>query len=187
MVEFIFAKLNLRTIVQDLNFMFELNQLLVKRVNRPKKEMALKPGSKAPDFSLPSTSGKKTSLSKDFLGKPLILYFYPKDFTKICTAEACEFRDQFEAFKNLDVQVFGISRDDIPTHERFKKEFRLPFDLLSDGNGKVCQAYDALIPLIKMPKRITYLLDQDHRIAGVFSDMLESKGHIEAMLKKLKS
>lgn len=147
--------------------------------------MALSLGAKAPDFSLPATSDRKISLSKDFAGKALILYFYPKDFTKVCTAEACEFRDQFEAFRNLDIPVFGISRDDIPTHERFKKEYKLPFDLLSDQNGKVCNAYDALIPLIKMPKRITYLLDQDHKIAGVFSDMFESKGHIESMLKKL--
>lgn len=148
--------------------------------------MALALGAKAPDFSLPGTSEKTVSLSKDYAGKALILYFYPKDFTKVCTAEACEFRDQFEAFRNLEVPVFGISRDDIPTHERFKKEYKLPFDLLSDQTGNVCKAYDALIPLIKMPKRITYLIDQEHKIAGVFSDMFESKGHIESMLRKLR-
>jgi peroxiredoxin Q/BCP len=148
--------------------------------------MALALGAKAPDFSLPATSEKTVSLSKDYAGKALILYFYPKDFTKVCTAEACEFRDQFEAFRNLEVPVFGISRDDIPTHERFKKEYKLPFELLSDQTGKVCKAYDALIPLIKMPKRITYLIDQEHKIAGVFSDMFESKGHIESMLRKLR-
>lgn len=148
--------------------------------------MALVLGAKAPDFSLPSTSEKTVSMSKDYAGKALILYFYPKDFTKVCTAEACEFRDQFEAFRNLEVPVFGISRDDIPTHERFKKEYKLPFDLLSDQTGNVCKAYDALIPLIKMPKRITYLIDQEHKIAGVFSDMFESKGHIESMLRKLR-
>ncbi|WP_111669658.1 peroxiredoxin [Algoriphagus litoralis] len=147
--------------------------------------MALALGAKAPDFTLPSTSGTKMNITKDYAGKALILYFYPKDFTRVCTAEACEFRDQFEAFRNLDIPVFGISRDDIPTHERFKKEYKLPFDLLSDQTGKVCQAYDALIPLIKMPKRVTYLIDQSHKIAGVFADMFESKGHIESMLKKL--
>ncbi|SEF61939.1 peroxiredoxin [Algoriphagus boritolerans] len=148
--------------------------------------MALSLGANAPDFTLPATSSKKISLSKDLAGKAVILYFYPKDFTGVCTAEACEFRDQFEAFRELDVPVFGISRDDIPTHEKFKKAHRLPFELLSDESGKVCKAYDALIPLIKMPKRVTYLLDQDHKITGVFSDMFESKGHIESMLKKLK-
>ncbi|MFN3996233.1 peroxiredoxin [Algoriphagus sp.] len=148
--------------------------------------MALSIGAKAPDFTLPSTSDKKFSLSKDMLGKAVIIYFYPKDFTGVCTAEACEFRDQFEAFRELDIPVFGISRDDIPTHEKFKKVHKLPFELLSDESGKVCKVYDALIPLIKMPKRITYLLDKDHKIAGVFSDMFESKGHIESMLRKLK-
>jgi thioredoxin-dependent peroxiredoxin len=147
--------------------------------------MALSLGTKAPDFTLLSTSGKKFSLSEDMSGKALIIYFYPKDFTPGCTAEACEFRDQFEEFLELDIPVLGISRDDIATHERFKRQYKLPFDLLSDLNGEVCKAYDALIPLIKMPKRITYLLDEDHKIAGVFSDMFESKGHVETMLKRL--
>ncbi|WP_057935878.1 peroxiredoxin [Algoriphagus resistens] len=147
--------------------------------------MALKTGTTAPEFNLKSTGAKSIDSSKDLKEKPFILYFYPKDFTRGCTAEACEFRDQFEAFRNLDIPVFGISKDDIPTHERFKKEHGLPFDLLSDPSGEVCKAYDALIPLIKMPKRITYLIDKEHRIKAVFSEMFESKGHIEAMLKSL--
>lgn len=149
--------------------------------------MALKIGSKAPNFSLSGTSGIKLRLSQDLKGKALILFFYPKDFTRGCTAEACEFRDNFSEFRGLEIPVFGISRDDIPTHERFKKEYKFPFELLSDESGNVCKAYDALIPLIKMPKRVTYLLDADHKIAGVFSDMFEFKGHIHSMLKKLKA
>lgn len=148
--------------------------------------MALQIGQKAPDFKLNSTSGQILKMSENLLGKAFILYFYPKDFTPGCTAEACEFRDQFEAFRNLNVPVYGVSRDDIPTHEKFKKAYKLPFELLSDPDGKVCKSYDALIPLIKMPKRVTYLIDDKHQIAGVFSDMFESKGHIESMLSKLK-
>src|SRR5690606_39027187 len=121
--------------------------------------MALKIGSTAPEFILESTGGKSIDSSNDLKGKAFILYFYPKDFTKGCTAEACEFRDQFEAFRNLDIPVLGVSKDDIVTHERFKKEHKLPFDLLSDPTGEVCKSFDALIPLIKMPKRITYLID----------------------------
>ncbi|NVJ87290.1 MAG: peroxiredoxin [Algoriphagus sp.] len=147
--------------------------------------MALKIGKEAPDFSLKGTSGLELNLKKDLAGKTFILYFYPKDFTPGCTAEACEFRDQFEAFRNLDVPVFGISRDNLDTHEKFKKAHRLPFELLADESGKVCKAYDALIPLVKMPKRITYLIDSEFKIAGVFQDMFESKKHIENMLKKL--
>lgn len=148
--------------------------------------MALAIGKKAPEFKLQGTSAKTYSLSEDFEGKSLILYFYPKDFTPGCTAEACEFRDQFEAFRDLDIPVLGISRDDVVTHEKFKKAHKLPFDLLSDPDGKVCKSYDALIPLIKMPKRITYLIDQNHEIAAVFSDMFESKKHIQSMLQKIK-
>lgn len=148
--------------------------------------MALALGTQAPDFTLPSTSKKIIKLSKDLKGKSLILFFYPKDFTRGCTAEACEFRDQFAEFRDLQIPVIGISRDDIPTHEKFKKAYKLPFELLSDESGKVCKAYDALIPLIKMPKRVTYLLDSDHKIAGVYEGLFENKSHVEAMLRKLK-
>lgn len=149
--------------------------------------MALKLGTQAPDFILPSTSGKTVSLSKDLKGKAMILYFYPKDFTPGCTAEACEFRDQFAEFRTLEIPVFGISRDDISTHEKFKKTFKLPFDLLADESGKVCKAYEALIPLIKMPKRITYLLNADHQIEGIYEGLFDNKEHVTAMLKKIKN
>lgn len=147
--------------------------------------MSLKIGEIAPDFNLPSTSGEKLSLSKNYKGKPLILFFYPKDFTKVCTAEACEFRDEFGVFKGLGIDVLGVSRDDMATHQRFKKEYKLPFELLSDETGKVCKSYDALIPLIKMPKRVTYLIDKEGKIAGVYSDMFESRGHVEVMIRKI--
>lgn len=145
--------------------------------------MALKIGSIAPDFTLPATTLGTITLSKDLGGKALILYFYPKDFTPGCTKEACEFRDQFAAFRDLDIPVFGISRDNLATHEKFKQSHRLPFELLSDASGKVCKAYDALIPLIKMPGRVTYLLDQEHKIAGVSEGLFENKAHVAAMLK----
>jgi peroxiredoxin Q/BCP len=148
--------------------------------------MALKIGTQAPDFSVKGTSELTLNLHQDLSGRSFVLYFYPKDFTPGCTAEACEFRDQFEAFRDLDIPVFGVSRDSIETHEKFKKTHKLPFELLSDESGKVCKAYDALIPLIKMPKRITYFIDSEMKIAGVFQDMFESKKHTEAMLKKLK-
>ena len=148
--------------------------------------MALPVRTQAPDFTLAATSLGSITLSKDLAGKSVILYFYPKDFTPGCTTEACEFRDQFAEFRDLDIPVFGISRDNLATHEKFKKTHRLPFELLADESGKVCKAYDALIPLIKMPTRVTYLLDSNHRIAGVFQGLFENKAHIAAMLKELK-
>jgi peroxiredoxin Q/BCP len=148
--------------------------------------MALKKGQKAPDFTLPSTSGENFTLSKNACGKPCVIYFYPKDFTKVCTAEACDFRDQFEAFRELDIPVVGISRDNITTHRKFKNEHKLPFELLSDASGKVCKSYDALIPIVNMPKRVTYFIDGNQVIQGVYSDMFESKKHVDEMVKHLK-
>ncbi|WP_114750457.1 peroxiredoxin [Pleomorphovibrio marinus] len=149
--------------------------------------MALEKGTKAPDFILPSTSGKQFHLSKDFGGKACIIYFYPKDFTKGCTAEACEFRDHFESFRELDIPIVGISRDTISSHQKFKKEHRLPFELLSDAKGGVCEDYDALIPIVRMPKRITYLLNKNHRIEAVFQDMFDAKSHISKMVEEVKN
>ena len=148
--------------------------------------MALTIGTQAPDFTLAATNLGSITLSKDLAEKSLVLYFYPKDFTPGCTTEACEFRDQFAAFRELDIPVFGISRDNLATHEKFKKTHRLPFELLADESGKVCKAFDALLPLIKMPTRVTYLLDSNHRIAGVFQGLFENKAHVSAMLKQLK-
>ncbi|KYG82877.1 peroxiredoxin [Roseivirga echinicomitans] len=149
--------------------------------------MALKIGSKAPEIKLKSTSGKTFELSLDLKGKPCIIYFYPKDFTPGCTEEACTFRDAFSDFRDLDVTVIGISKDSISSHQKFKKEHNLPFELLSDPTGKVCKSYDALIPLIKVPKRITYLLDPKHNVVAEYQDMFGAKKHIEVMLKKMKS
>lgn len=149
--------------------------------------MALEIGSKAPEIKLKSTSGETFNLSIDLKNQPCIIYFYPKDFTPGCTEEACTFRDAFSDFRNLNITVLGVSKDSITSHQKFKKEHNLPFELLSDPNGKVCKAYDALIPLIKIPKRISYLLDGEHRIAAVYQDMFGAKKHIEIMLEKMKS
>ncbi|MGW8121940.1 peroxiredoxin [Roseivirga echinicomitans] len=149
--------------------------------------MALKIGIKAPAIKLKSTSGKIFDLSSDLQNKPCIIYFYPKNFTPGCTEEACTFRDAFSDFRGLDVAVLGVSKDSIESHQKFKKEHNLPFELLSDPTGAVCKAYDALVPLIKVPKRITYLLDAEHKVAAVYQDMFGAKKHIEFMLQKMKS
>lgn len=148
--------------------------------------MALKENTPAPDFSLPSTSGSSFRLSKEAAGRPLILYFYPKDFTAGCTKEACEFRDTFEHFRGLDIDIYGISRDDIPTHHAFKKAHNLPFELLADEEGKVANLYGASIPLINFTRRITYLLDKDHKIAGVYQNLFGARKHIQEMIRKVK-
>lgn len=148
--------------------------------------MALKEHTTAPDFTLDSTSGKPFSLHTSAAGKPLILYFYPKDFTSGCTKEACEFRDSFAFFRDTHIDVYGISRDSVETHHKFREAHNLPFDLLADEDGKVADLYDASIPLIKFTKRITYLLDKNHRIAGVYQNLFGSSKHIHEMIRQVK-
>lgn len=148
--------------------------------------MALKTGTKAPNIKLQSTSGKEFSLKDDMSNTSCIIYFYPKNFTPGCTEEACNFRDAFSEFRDLDIPVFGISRDSIKSHLKFKKAHNLPFELLSDSSGKVCKAYDALVPLLGIPKRVTYLLDQKHNVLASYQDMFGARKHIEQMIKKSK-
>lgn len=145
--------------------------------------MALKVNDLAPDFSLPSTSGKIFNLYNDARNKPCIIYFYPKDFTPGCTQEACEFRDQFSFFKELDINVYGISRDSLETHLKFQKQYNLPFQLLADTKGEVAESYGAVVPVIKMTRRITYLLDKSHHIAGVYVNLFSSTRHIREMIE----
>lgn len=148
--------------------------------------MALQIGQTAPDFTLPSTSGKGFTLSQTFQGMACILYFYPKDFTQGCTSQACGFRDNMDEFRSLDIPVVGISRDNMETHLGFKEKLQLPFELLSDEDGKVCQAYDALVPLLKIPKRVTYLLDQHHIIRAALQDMFDAGKHVTSMIAALR-
>ena len=102
--------------------------------------MSLEVGDEAPDFSLLKDGGGKIAL-KDLKGKAVVLYFYPKDDTSGCTAEACAFRDAFPDFSNVKAAIVGISRDSVQSHGKFKAKHRLPFTLASDEDGKVCAAY----------------------------------------------
>ena len=143
-------------------------------------------GSKAPDFTLPSHSGGTVSL-KDFLGKrPVVLYFYPKDNTLICTKEACAFRDDHREFAKLDAEVVGISSDSVASHEGFAAKHSLPFALLSDEGGKVRSLYGAKT-LGFVPGRVTYVIDREGVVRRVFSSQLGAHKHVEEALKALRA
>jgi len=148
--------------------------------------MPLKVRQPAPDIYLPSTRGSHFKLSRDLANQPAIVYFYPKDFTPGCTQEACSFRDAFSVFREVDITVVGISRDSIETHQKFKKQHQLPFELLSDSDGSVAKKYGALVPFIKVVRRVTYLLDADHKVAAVYEDMFGAEKHIQQMVKAVK-
>lgn len=145
--------------------------------------MPLSFGVPAPDFTLPSTSGRLFSLSRDMQGRACILYFYPEDFTRICTREACGFSERFDWFQNAGITILGVSRDTMETHLKFKAAYDLPFHLLSDEDGSVTALYKATIPFLNLSKRITYLLDKDHKVAAVYGNMLTAQKHIDAMIK----
>ena len=102
----------------------------------------LEKGTKAPDFTLFDKEGKEVSLS-DFIGRKVVLYFYPKDNTPGCSRQACAFAQNFEEFKNLDAAVIGISKDSIASHVKFAEKYELPFVLLSDPEHKVIEAFGA--------------------------------------------
>ena len=106
--------------------------------------MSAEEGKRAPDFTLPTDGGSQITLSK-LRGKPVIIYFYPKDDTTGCTAEACGFRDALPDFSKAKAVIIGISKDSVARHDKFKAKYELPFTLASDEGGKVCEAYGTWI------------------------------------------
>lgn len=104
--------------------------------------MALSANIPAPDFTLPDENGVARSLS-EFRGKPVILYFYPKDDTPGCTTEACSFRDDYQAYRDKGVVILGVSPDSSKSHTKFKSKYSLPFPLLADEEHQVCELYGA--------------------------------------------
>ena len=142
-------------------------------------------GSKAPDFTLPSQSGKMLSLN-DFIGeRPVVLFFYPKDDTPGCTKQACVFRDNYEVFKKRDAEVIGISSDSIESHRGFAAKHDLPYTLLSDEDKKVRKLYGVPNTLGLFPGRVTYIIDREGIVRHVFSSQLGVEKHVEEAIKAL--
>lgn len=138
-----------------------------------KEVKLLKVGAKAPAFSLTNTEGKIVKLS-DLKGKKVVLYFYPKDMTPGCTVEACGFRDDFAQLKKQGVEVLGVSGDNQKSHQKFTEKYSLPFTLLSDPTHEMMEKYGAWGEKTLYGRkymgvlRITYVIDEEGRIAHVF-------------------
>ncbi|MET0667272.1 MAG: thioredoxin-dependent thiol peroxidase [Methyloceanibacter sp.] len=149
--------------------------------------MSLKVGDKAPDFTLPKDGGGKIAL-KDLKGKAVVLYFYPKDDTSGCTAEACAFRDAFPDFSKVKAAIVGISRDSVKSHDKFKAKHELPFTLASDEDGKVCEAYGTWVEKSMYGRkyigieRATFLIDGKGVIRGIWRKV-KVPGHADEVLR----
>jgi peroxiredoxin Q/BCP len=139
-------------------------------------------GDRAPDFTLPNQNGEPVSLH-DFLGKrPVAVYFYPKDETAGCTAEACSFRDSYEAFQTAGAEVIGISGDSAQSHQQFAQHHRLPFVLLSDQGNKVRKLYGVPPTLALIPGRVTYIIDRQGIVRHIFSSQFAPTKHVAEAL-----
>jgi peroxiredoxin Q/BCP len=149
--------------------------------------MSLEVGDKAPDFTLAADGGGKVSL-KALKGKTVVLYFYPKDDTPGCTAEACAFRDQLPDFSKVKAAVVGISRDSVASHDKFKKKFKLSFPLASDEDGKVSEAYGTWVEKSMYGRkymgieRSTFLIDGNGVIRNIWRKV-KVDGHADDVLK----
>lgn len=147
--------------------------------------MVLKIGDKIPNFTAKDTNGNLFD-SQDYIGKqPLVIYFYPKDDTPGCTAQACSFRDNYQEFKDLGAEVVGISSDTVTSHLKFKSKFNLPFILLSDNDKKLRKLFGVQNNLFIIPGRETFVMDKNGIILMIFNSM-SAEIHIEKALKTLK-
>lgn len=146
---------------------------------------------KVPDFQLPATNGK-TFQSSNYLGKNMVIYFYPKDATPGCTTQGIQFRDKYADFQASNTEIFGISRDNLKSHENFKAKFSFPFELLADTEELAC----TLFAVIKMKnmygkqvrgiERSTFIIDQNGVLVKEWRGV-KVDGHIEEVLNFIKS
>ena len=148
--------------------------------------MSITIGSPLPPFGLPDQDGNIIDSSQLVGERPLVLYFYPKDDTPGCTAQACSFRDAYQDFIDVGAQVVGISSDDAATHKAFAEKHRLPFTLLSDEDGKLRKEMGVPSDLLGLlPGRVTYVIDRHGIVRHIFKSQLNVKRHISEALAAL--
>jgi thioredoxin-dependent peroxiredoxin len=150
--------------------------------------MAIKVGDEAPDFTFTLKNGSPASLkSLRQQSKAVVLYFYPKDDTPGCTAQACSFRDQYETFTDAGAEVIGVSSDGSASHEAFAAKHRLPFALVSDADGSLRKRYGVPRSFLGLaPGRVTYVIDRQGIVRHVFDSQLQATKHITEALDTLK-
>ena len=153
--------------------------------------MSAEEGKKAPDFTGATDGAKKLKLS-ELRGKPVVLYFYPKDDTPGCTTEACGFRAAAPDFKKLKAQVVGVSKDSVARHDKFKAKYELNFPLVSDEDGKVCEKYETWIEKSLYGRkymgidRATFLIDKDGMVRKIWRKV-KVTGHVDEVRDALRA
>ena len=145
----------------------------------------LQVGESAPDFTLPRSNGELVSLSEFRCRAEVVLFFYPRDQSPACTAEACSFRDSYEVFRERGAEVIGVSADSPLSHVRFAARFRLPFVLLTDADGSVRQRYGVAKTFGIFPGRATYLIDRHGVIRHIFTLQFLPLRHVSTALSML--
>ncbi len=146
----------------------------------------LRSGDPAPDFTLTAATGESVTLS-DYLGRSeVVVFFYPRDNTAVCSAEACSFRDHFQDFQDAGALVIGISADSSDSHRRFAERLHLPFKLLSDPGGAVRARYRVPRTFGLIPGRTTFLIDKNGIIQRVFSSQFQPTKHVTEALAALR-
>ena len=146
--------------------------------------MTIKIGDKVPEFALSDQEGKLRSY-KNLKDKTLVLFFYPKDDTPGCTAEACGFRDNFDLFKIFGAEVWGVSSDNQESHQKFSRKHNLPFPLLSDNENKLRTRFGVPKSLGIIPGRVTYIIDPRGKVRYIFNNLLDGPAHVNEALKIL--
>jgi peroxiredoxin Q/BCP len=153
--------------------------------------MSVNIGDKAPDFTLPTDGGGTVSLAA-LRGKPVVVYFYPKDDTTGCTAEACGFRDTFPDYGKTGAMVLGVSKDSVASHDKFKAKYQLPFTLAADIEGKACEAFGVWVEKSMYGRkymgieRATFLIDKDGVVRNVWHKV-KVTGHVADVLKAVQA
>ena len=144
-------------------------------------------GDKAPEFTATTSDGRKISLA-DFLGKQaLVIFFYPRDDSPVCTQEACSFRDAYEDFVKLGAAVIGVSSDSDDSHRSFAASHKLPYAMVSDSDGTLRRLFGVPKSFFVLPGRVTYVIDQQGIVRQVFNSQLFGTRHVDEAMKTLRA
>jgi peroxiredoxin Q/BCP len=147
----------------------------------------LKVGELAPEFTAQDQQGNTLTLASLLAKGRLVIYFYPKDFTPVCTAQACTFRDASSELGSLSANVVGVSSDRDESHQRFATKHGVQFSLIADPERRLIKLYGAAMPILNRTLRVTYVIDTDRRILGAFHHELSAAKHLSDVKRVLES